>query len=137
MTKADIERVIGRPETLEDIENYPEGKSIWSYFPVSIRFDGELVDDIGIGFSWWDGQMPAWLSPQGFFPSKDTKMATVHAFLAESNIAFEFGEDGRKIRTSAGVWIFPTTEDEDTIMSAVKQCGDRRDSFDERFRVAG
>src|SRR5262245_5855331 len=77
MTKADIERVIGRPETLEDIENYPEGKSIWSYFLVSIRFDGEFVDDIGIGFSWWDGRMPAWLNPQGFFPSKDTKMATV------------------------------------------------------------
>jgi hypothetical protein len=97
MTKADVERAIGRPTAAEHMEDYPGDRSCWCYFPVEIRFCGELIDDIGIGFTWWDGKFPAWWRPKGFYPAKDTKMAVIRGLLAEHHIPFEVGKDGRKL----------------------------------------
>src|SRR5580765_6447236 len=135
INKNEVREVIGKPEKPEHMEDYPDGTSVWCYFPVEVRFCRDLVEVIGIGFTWWDGRMPVRLKASGFFPTKDTKMATIRAFLTDSAIPFEVGKDGRMLRTSAGVWIFPTTEDKDTIMSASKECGGPSSFFDERFRV--
>lgn len=131
MTKADVERCLGKANP---IENYPGDKSLWCYWPAEIRFYGEHVDEFGIGFEWWDGKLPGWLRSEGVFPVKGTSMASIRSFLEESGIAFEVGKDGRMLRTAAGVWIFPTTED--TMMTAAKECGGPCSFFDERFRVA-
>lgn len=134
LTKVDVELAIGRPRSSKDIEDYPGGRACWCYFPVEVRFCGESIDDIGIGFAWWDGMFPDWWRPKGFYPAKDTRMTAIRAFLSENRIPFELGKDGRMLRTGAGVWIFPTTEKEDTIMTASKECGGRDSFFDQRFR---
>jgi len=104
-------------------------------FPVEIRFFGELIDNIGIGFQWWDGKFPSCLKPEGFFPMKGTKMEVIRSLSTENGIIFEVGKDGRMLRTAAAVWIFPTTEEEDAIMTVAKECGGPDSFFDKRFRV--
>jgi hypothetical protein len=132
--KADVANALGKPEKAKNVEDYPDGASLWCYFPIEIRFFGEQISQLGIGFTWWDGKLPDGVEFRDFFPDKHTKMATIHDILKESQIQYEVGNDGRMLRTSAGVWIFPTTEQEDTIMSAVKQCRGPKAFFDDHFR---
>lgn len=134
MTKQDVMALWwGKPEKPGRVENYATGQSVWTYGPVEIRFSEELIEDIGIGFTWWDDLTPTWMNLYGFFPRKDTKMAEIRALISERKIGFERGKEERALRTVGGVWVFATNED--TIMSAVRQCPGPNAFFDERYRV--